>query len=367
MNSIGTTSTPCLVVDVDRMDRNIQHMADVLKNAGIEQRPHFKTSKMIEVAKRQLDAGATGFTCATPGEVEALLSAGITDIFWAHAPATPQKAALAAEFNTKGKVAVGIDSIELARIVSGAADAARQTVPVRIEVDTGLRRTGVLADDALRLVEEIQALPFLSFEGLYTHEGQLASMQGPHEERQQQGYAASRTLVETVERIRSAGHTVDVVSVGSTPGWDSAPFEAGVTEARAGTYVFYDANQWRLGSTDSMSCALTVHATVISTVRPGEVAIDAGIKAMSSDGSNRGNTFGVVIDESGEPIEGISFSRAYEEHGILEGDHSVTSRWRVGDRVRIIPNHACGAVNMWSRVLAVQGNSYEIWNVVGRY
>src|SRR5699024_8864814 len=132
------------------------------------------------------------------------------------------------------KVSIGVDSVDVARIVSVAASEIEEVVPVRIEIDTGLRRTGVEPDSALELVEKVKALPFLTFEGLYTHEGQLASLTGSRTDLKRQGHVASRILVQTAELLRSAGHDVDVVSVGSTPGWDSAPFEPGVTEARAG-------------------------------------------------------------------------------------------------------------------------------------
>lgn len=367
MSAIETADTPRLVADVTRMEGNIRVMSDALSDAGVSQRPHFKTSKIIEVARRQLASGAVGFTCATSAEVEALLTAGINDIFWANAPATPRKAELAAAFNARGRVAVGLDSIELATRVSKAANRAGVVIPVRLEVDTGLRRTGVSPDASLQLADGIAELAGLELEGVYIHEGQLASLRLEREELIRHGREAARSLVNVAAGLREAGHPVPVVSVGSTPGWDSAPFEPGVTEARAGTYVFYDANQWRLGSAAIDSCALTVHSTVVSVVRPGEIVIDAGIKAMSSDGSNRDRTFGVVVDGGGQPVEGVVFARAYEEHGVLEGDPAVMP-WQVGDCVRIIPNHACGAVNMWSRVIAERfAGPIESWDVVGRY
>jgi D-serine deaminase-like pyridoxal phosphate-dependent protein len=166
--------------------------------------------------------------------------------------------------------------------------------------------------------------------------------------------------------LRAEGHGIDVVSVGSTPGWDSAPTVAGVTEARPGTYVFFDANQFRLRSTELDRCALTVRSSVVSAPRPGEVIIDAGIKAMSSDRSNRGDTLGIVLTPDGAPVPDVEFSRGYEEHGVLEG--VGTGDWSVGDALRILPNHACGVVNMWSRVVVAEdGVVLDSWTPQARH
>ncbi|MDZ8274872.1 alanine racemase [Microbacterium aquimaris] len=366
MTAVADLDTPALVIDRARMDANIQAMADRMRTAGIALRPHFKTSKMIEVARRQREAGAVGFTCATLNEVEALLEAGYTDLFWAHAPATPAKLHRIVEANRRGRVIVGLDSIHLVRALSDQATAAGITVPVRVEIDTGLRRTGVTAEQALEVARAVATLPGVALDGVYMHEGQLASLPGDRDDLRHAGAAAAASLVAAAELIRAEGIAVPAVSVGSTPGWDSAPFVEGVTEARPGTYVFFDANQWRLGSAPLDACALHLHTTVISTVRDGEAAIDAGIKALSSDGSNRDRSFGLVVDDGGAPLEDLEFVRAYEEHGVLDGPAADTMR--VGERLRILPNHACGVVNMWSRIAIVDDTDVvDMWTPVARH
>lgn len=366
MTRLDDLDTPVLVIDRSRMDANIQAMAERMRTAGIALRPHFKTSKMIEVARRQHDAGAVGFTCATLAEVDALLDAGFDDLFWAHAPATSHKRRRVIDANRRGRVIVGLDSTDLVELLAAEADAAGVTVPVRVEVDTGLRRTGVTADEAVEIARAVTALSGVHLDGVYTHEGQLASMRGERDELRDAGRAASSALVAAAEAIRAAGIDVPTVSVGSTPGWDSAPFVGGVTEARPGTYVFFDANQWRLGSAALDQCALHLHTTVISAVRPQQAAIDAGIKSLSSDGSNRDSTFGVVVDEAGIPVAELDFTRAYEEHGMLDGPAADTMR--VGERLRILPNHACGVVNMWSRIAVVDDTEVVgLWTPVARH
>ncbi|MEL0627041.1 alanine racemase [Salinibacterium amurskyense] len=361
-----SVETPALLIDRAQMMRNISMMAEFAVKAEVALRPHFKTSKMIEVARLQVQAGAVGFTCATMAEAEALLAAGINDVFWANAPASAQKARFAAEANQTARLAVGIDSVELAAVLSQAAVAAGSTIPVILEIDTGLARTGVLAAAADGVAADIAALPGILLDGVYMHEGQLASLKGTRDEIVAAGTGAASSLVAVAEQLRASGHTISVVSVGSTPGWESAPRVAGVTEARAGTYVFFDANQLRLGSALSAQCALTVLSTVVSVPAADRRVIDAGIKAMSSDRSNRGDTLGLVTAPEGALADNIVFERAYEEHGILNG--TGIDALGFGSRVRIIPNHACGVVNMFSRVHVVEGSDVvDIWNPVGRH
>lgn len=358
--------TPALVIDLPRLRANISAMAEAMASHAVALRPHFKTSKMTEVASMQLEAGAVGFTCATPAEVEVLLAAGVEDIFWAHAPATPAKARLAAEANRKARVAVGVDNPALASAVAQAARAAGTVVPVLIEVDTGLRRTGVVPEGASSLAAEVAMLPGVRIDGVYMHEGQLASIRGAREDLMGAGCRASNLLVQVADQLRADGHGIDVVSVGSTPGWDSAPFVAGVTEARPGTYVFYDANQLRLGSAKLSQCALTVLSTVVSLPREAEAVIDAGIKAMSSDRSNRGDTLGLIVSDDCASREDATFARAYEEHGIVEG--RLAAGLSVGDTIRILPNHACGAVNMYGRVVIVEDDTVvDVWKPMARH
>lgn len=358
-------ATPALIIDRGRMEANIARMAAAMSAIGVALRPHFKTSKLIEVARLQLEAGAVGFTCATPEEVDALLDAGITDVFWAHGP-VGAKARLAAEFNRRGRVAIGVDSVDLVHPVASAAEAVGVTVPVRLEIDTGLGRTGVRPDDAVEVARRIAALPGLELEGVYTHEGQLAGIVGDRADVRSAGVSAGQTLVAAADAIRAAGIRVDIVSVGSTPGWDSAPAVPGVTEARPGTYVFGDANQLRLESVTLDQCALTVLASVVSTQREGAVIVDAGIKAMSSDRSNRGSTFGLALTADRGLDDDVEFSIAYEEHGTLAGDG--VSGLRVGDTISILPNHACGVVNMWGTVHVLDDDGVtQTWHTVARH
>ncbi|MFD0854252.1 hypothetical protein ACFQ07_18585, partial [Actinomadura adrarensis] len=158
---------------------------------------------------------------------------------------------------------------------------------------------------------------------------------------------------QVAEALRADGHECPLVSVGSTPAATSSPFAKGVTEARPGTYVYFDANQVGLGSARFEQCAQTVLTRVVSTQRQGRAIIDAGSKAMSSDSINTAGIFGIVCDASANPLDDIESRNANEEHGYLTGPG--TSNLSVGDVLRIIPNHACATTNMWSTVHFVDG------------
>lgn len=352
--------TPMLIVDEARVMTNIARMAAATRAAGCALRPHFKTSKMIAVARAQIAAGAVGLTCATAAEIRALLDAGIADLFWNQPPAGPDRAEAAVAFNREGRVAVALDSEEAAAGLSSAAVAAGVVVPCRLEIDTGMRRAGVTPEAALPLARVLWAMPGLAFEGIFTHEGHLYGVAEPDLRRVAAG-GVGRAMAALAATLAAEGLDCPVVSVGSTPGGADSAMPEGVTEARPGTYVFMDANQLHLGTCREEDCAVTVLARVLSRPRPDAAVIDAGLKAMSSDRALAGQGFGRVVGR-----EGLAFETAYEEHGLLTGPGAAGLG--VGDLVEIIPNHVCGAVNMWSRAhLRRDGAIVDTWPVTGRH
>lgn len=362
--SLRHRPTPALVVNRAVLERNITEMAQRMRQLGVGLRPHWKTSKMVEVARLQQQAGCVGFTCATPAEVECLLDNGFTDITWAHQPAGGPRIGFAVEANRRGHVRVALDSLETATPLARAASAAGVVVPYLIEVDTGLGRAGVVPEQVLGLAGQLTGLRGLRLEGIMTHEGHLSGFGGDRQGLEAEGRSVGRTIAALAQELDAAGFGVEIVSVGSTPGSTSTPTVPGVTETRCGTYVFNDANQVTVGSTDLSGCALTVAARVVSTPRPGEAIIDAGSKSMSSDGPTSGAGFGRVLAGDGGYAD-VSFHRANEEHGFLRGPG--IQALGVGDLVSILPNHACSTVNMWSRVLVIgDGGAPEEWQVRAR-
>jgi D-serine deaminase-like pyridoxal phosphate-dependent protein len=361
MTPLTELRTPALLVDRARLERNIADMAASMRGAGVALRPHFKTSKCLEVARRQLGQGAIGFTCSTPAEVSLLQDEGVGDLLWAHQPVGPAKVAFALEALDRGGLMIGLDSVEAARPLAANGVA----VPFLLDVDTGLGRTGVDPGRAVETATRLAELPMLELRGVMTHEGHLGGYGTDRAGLEEAGARAGRTLAEVAAALRAAGLDCPIVSVGSTPGATSAPFAEGVTEARPGTYVYYDSGQVRLGSASLDRCAQTVLTRVVSTQRPGTVILDAGVKAMSADGLS-GGTLGTVCDPAGRPLEDVVFANGNEEHGYLTG--AGTAGLRVGDLLRVVPNHACGTTNMWSRLHVVEdGAAAGHWPIRARH
>ncbi|OUN01715.1 MAG: hypothetical protein BAA04_12725 [Firmicutes bacterium ZCTH02-B6] len=336
--------TPALVVDLAVMERNIERMAGLARQTGVGLRPHAKTHKSPWIAHQQLRAGAIGITVAKLGEAEAMVEAGIRDILLAYPILGEQKLSRLERLLNEADIILSVDSLEAAEAMAQAVRrSGRGRARVFIDVDTGLRRMGLGPGmPTVELAERIARIQGLEVAGLMSHAGHVAAARTP-EELAATARRAAEALVETAEILRRRGLPIAHVSPGSTP---AACFEAqvsGVTEIRPGTYVFNDRNtmdRWAAGEAD---CALTVLATVVSRPAPDRAVIDAGSKVFSSDPSVRGDgTFGHVV---GWP--GVRLQRLSEEHGVLvfDPDHNGV-QLRVGDRLHIIPNHVCPAVNL---------------------
>lgn len=358
--TIEQLPTPCVLIDLPTLRRNVHEMADLAAGFGVGLRPHWKTSKCAQVGRMQLEAGAVGLTAATAGEVEALVAAGFRDIFWAYPPVGAHRVRTALETAERARLIVGLDSVESATPLAEAASSAGVSIEVRLEIDTGLRRTGAHPAAALSLGRELASLPGLLLEGIFTHEGHVQGVGADSERRLAVGMAAGQLLAEVAAELRADGLDFTSVSVGSTAGARSAPSVAGVTEARPGTYVYGDENQVAIGTIATEDAAMSVLSRVIST-QPGEmVLVDAGAKAMSSDGSMHGDgRIGTVVS----PVGGV-LALGHEEHGFLRGSAGL----QVGDLIRIRPNHACGLTNMHTRVFAVEDAVVvDIWPILGRH
>jgi D-serine deaminase-like pyridoxal phosphate-dependent protein len=310
---IDELPTPSLIVDRRVLDRNIQRMGPAMRSLGVELRPHWKASKVVEVGQLQISEGAIGLTCATMTEVEALLGAGTRSIFWAYPAVGLERVTLAVPANMSAEVILGGDSNENFRELSAAA---RVAVPVRLAIETGLGPLGVTPTDALDAARAMVSLPFIEFRGIYTHEGQVQGHGADLQRRIDSAHAAGTLMVSIAEILRADDIEVRDVSVGSTPGGALAASIPGITEARPGTYVYGDENQARSGTVDPEDCAAEVLARVIGVCRGETTLIDAGInKAMSSDGSTHGdNRIGTITSTPGAVVY-----TGHEEHGFVRG------------------------------------------------
>jgi len=355
--------TPCLVVDLDRLEQNIREMSDYARSRGLALRPHLKTHKTVEIAALQRQAGATGFTCAKLGEVEALAEAGVLDdVLVAYQIVGERKIARLLALLDRVRVTVAIDSVAVAEPLSRAVTRAGKQLDVVLEIDTGLHRAGIEpGEPALRLAREVVRLPGLRLRGLMTHEGHVGRA-ATREEMETLARRAGEAMVATAELLRRHGIPVDVVSVGSTPAAFATTQVPGITEMRPGTYVFYDAAAFRFGRIGPERVALRILATVISRPAPDRAVIDAGSKTLTTDPpppDRRG--FGFVVDYPHATIV-----RLNEEHGIVEFPPG-TAAPAVGDRLEIIPNHVCPVVNLQDELFVVRnGQVVAVWRVAAR-
>lgn len=358
--TIDSLPTPAVIIDLSVVRMNIAKMADHVRVLGVALRPHWKTTKSVEIARMQVEAGAVGHTVATAAEASVLVEAGFRDIFWAYPPVGHHRVAVAMRLAQHANLIIGPDSVEAARPVAKAAKELGIEIQARLEVDTGLKRTGVELDSALRVAKELSQMPGIRLEGIFTHEGHVQGVGNNSALRETTGKEAGRVLAEVAGEIREAGIELSSVSVGSTAGVRSAPTIAGVTEARPGTYVYGDENQVAIGTVLPEEVAVTVLSSVVSVQRDEPVVIDAGIKVMSSDGSMHSDArIGTVISGTGGVVV-----KGHEEHGFLYGSTGL----RVGDRLQIRPNHACGLINMHSRVFVVEeGVVVDQWHTLARH
>ncbi|MFL1415685.1 DSD1 family PLP-dependent enzyme [Pseudomonas fildesensis] len=372
--AIASLDTPAALIDVSRMQRNIQRMQQRMGTLGVRLRPHIKTSKCLPVIQAQIDAGASGVTVSTLKEAEHCFTAGISDVFYAVAIA-PGKLPQALALRRKGcNLSVLTDSVSGAQAIVAFAQQHDERFDVWIEIDCDGHRSGLAAeDDSLIDVARILSEGGMQLRGVMTHAGSsyeldtLEALQALAEQ--------ERLLcVRAAERIRETGMACPEVSIGSTPTALSALNLEGITEVRAGVYVFFDLVMHNIGVCQADELALSVMTTVIGHQQDkGWIITDAGWMAMSRDrGTQRQRQdfgYGQVCTEAGDWIEGALVTGANQEHGIITlgaaDSDDLVARFPIGSRLRILPNHACatgaqfpdyhavdadGAVHTWSRL-----------------
>ncbi len=352
--------TPCLVLDRTILARNIARMAGAVARHGVALRPHMKTAKSIEVARMALQGQPGGITVSTLAEARYFAEHGIKNMLYA-VGITPQKLDHVAALNAAGaEIVVITDDPGMATAIAAHPGGVRALA----EVDTGEHRGGMSADDD-RLLEVASRLgPLLA--GVLTHGGH--SYAGRHLSEMAAIAEQERAgVVRAAERLRAAGHTVDVVSMGSSPTALHAEHVEGVTEVRAGVYMFGDLFQAEIQTHEREDIAVTVLASVIG-LRPSEhrLVLDAGGLALSKDRSTQATPvdygFGLVLGANGLPRLGRSVVRlAYQEHGVVDCDQGLPfPMLRVGDRLRVAPNHVCMTAAAYDQYYVVAGSDQVV-------
>lgn len=338
--------TPAPVVDLGRLERNLSRWQERCDELGLANRPHIKTHKCTEIARRQLELGAAGLTCQTLGEAEAMADAGMDDLLLATFVLGKRKLARLAGLLERASVTVAVDD---ARVLAGldlAAASSGRELRVLVECDTGLGRTGVAGPkQAAALAAAVAGFGSLRFAGLLTYPCPPG---------------AAAFLAEAVELAERRALEVETVSVGGTPAmWEARALRPTVTEYRAGTYAFHDRATVAAGAATLNDVALTVCATVVSRPSRDRAILDAGSKALSSDLSTE-EGYGLVLEAPRSTLVKLN-----EEHGYLElagGDDL-----ELGAQVRIVPNHACVVPNLFAELALVRdGALVGSWSVDAR-
>ncbi|KQY57551.1 alanine racemase [Nocardioides sp. Root140] len=341
--------TPYLEIDAARMDANIARVAASAASRGVAVRPHVKTHKCVEIARRQIEAGAAGITVATIGEAEVFVEAGCDDVFVAYPLwVSEAQAARLRSLAERATLSVGVDSAEAAAQLALAGPQR-----VLVEVDSGHHRTGVAPDSAGTVAAAARQAGH-DVVGVFTFPGH--------------SYAPDRTttaaadesaaLAAAAAALEAVGLPARIVSGGSTPSLAaSLEDDSAVTELRPGVYVFGDAQQWELGSSRPDDIALTCVATVISHAG-GRAVLDAGSKALGADRAVYATGFGRLLEHPEARIVGLS-----EHHAVVEMGGPLPV---LGSRVRVVPNHACNAVNLADTFTVLEDGVRLQWPVDAR-
>ncbi|MGD9847222.1 MAG: alanine racemase [Variibacter sp.] len=366
--TLASLDTPCLVVDAMRMERNIVRLRERLHKLGVAFRPHLKTAKSVDVSRRVMTTAQGPATVSTLREAEIFAQTGIVDMIYAVGVAPDKIARVAALRRAGVDLAVVVDSGEQAVAVAAGGDVAAP-IPVLIEIDCDGHRSGVAPDDRALLVEIATALGSgdgASLRGVLTHAGESYGARSPVE--LEVAAEQERTaVVQAAQTLRGAGFPVSVVSVGSTPTAHFAKRLDGVTEVRAGVFVFFDLVQAGIGACTVDDIALSVLTTVIGHQKAkGWTIVDAGWMAMSRDRGTAAQTidqgYGVVCDIHGRPFRNLIVIGANQEHGIIamrNGAPGASPDFPIGERLRILPNHACatGAQHDRYHVVEAEGDA----------
>lgn len=353
--------TPCLVLDRTVLARNLRAMSGQLARLGVPLRPHMKTAKSIDVARLALEGQPGGITVSTIAEAEYFFSHGIADILYA-VGITPQKLQQVVQLNEAGaNIIVITDDIDTAAMIATLEKPPR----ILIEVDSGEGRGGVSPDsDALMDIAQVLGA---SLTGVMTHAGHSYSGRGVRDmvriAEQERG-----SVTRAATRLRDAGHEISIVSAGSSPTARHAENLTGLTEMRAGVYMFGDLFQAEIETHGLDGIAVTVLTSVIGR-RPGKLLVDAGGLALSKDRSTeaapRDYGYGLALDVLGQRAYGNAMvRRAYQEHGVIEMDPARPIELPIGGLMRIAPNHTCMTAAAHDRYFVVDGGDeiVAIWN-----
>jgi D-serine deaminase-like pyridoxal phosphate-dependent protein len=345
--------TPALLVDLDLMEKNLHTMANFFCGKKAKFRPHTKVHRSPALAHKQIEAGAIGICCQKVSAADVMVSAGIKDVMVANQIATPSKISRLVKLAAAANIAVPIDSVRNADDLSKAAIEQGVKLNVWLDVHVGSQRCGVEpGEPAVRLAEQINALPGLQLIGLMAYEGHLDWLE-PRDQRRKEFEKAAFLVTETQKLIERRGISVEEISMGTTGTYDAAGNFPGMTQVRAGSYLLMDCKYHK--HVPEFECALSVLTTVISVPSTQRAVTDAGLMSINQN--------------YGPPeVRNRKDLAIYKLHG----DNTLLTRKRetrieVGEKIEIIPSYLDGTINMHERLYALRKNKVEaVWEISAR-
>jgi D-serine deaminase-like pyridoxal phosphate-dependent protein len=348
--------TPALCIDLPALEANIRDVAALCRRHGANWRPHSKAHKSPDIARRLLEAGAIGMTCAKLGEAEVFAAAGIYDLLIANMIVGPRKVERLVALRRKADPIVCLDHLDQAEPISQAMHAAGLKVRVLIELDVGMGRAGVVPGQAaLALARQVAALPGLDLAGLMAWEGHLLTIDDPTD-KTSQIEAAIGQLVQTRRMLEQSGLPCPIVSCGGTGSLPLTVQQPGITEVQAGGVIFMDAFYRHRCRIEGFRHALTLLVTVVSRPTPERAIIDAGRKAMFNDLHPA-----LVVGR-----DDIQVDRLSAEHGQLKLAPAAQSL-RIGERLELIPGYSDLTTVLHNQFYVLEaGKLVDIWPLTGR-
>ena len=330
--------TPCAVIDLDVVDKNITRLQSLCDEVGLANRPHIKTHKSPFLAKRQIKAGAVGITCQKLGEAEVMVDAGIEDVLIATNIIGAARSGKLAKLQQRVSLKVCADNPVSLKAYSEAGQSAQRPIRVLVECDTGQKRAGVeTPHEVTNLAKIIQDDPWLEFSGLMFYP--------PLD-----GWPATQAFLDAAkEGLASLNLTPEIISTGGTPNLKNIGSLNGATEHRSGTLIFNDRMMMAAGVAQVEDCALRIFTSVVSRAGESRGILDAGSKTFTSDPGGL-DGYGLILEHPKAQIHKMA-----EEHGFLELSES-DNRPEIGDIVRVVPNHVCVVVNMFDQLVVVSDN-----------
>jgi D-serine deaminase-like pyridoxal phosphate-dependent protein len=344
--------TPALVICKQKLLRNIDRAAGYSRKHGLKLRPHFKTHKSIAIAELQRGKGIDGITVATLSEAMVFAEAGFDSVFISRIIAEKQKLDPLLKLAENRDIIIAADDIEVIKMIDRYFSSAGRKIKIRIEIDSGQHRCGVSPEEAPDLIKRVCRMRGISFNGIFTHAGQVYG--SGKKKREKIAGDEAGALIKVFKALKKENIPCPVLSTGTTPTFEFMHLYPEINEIRPGNYVFFDEMQHQLGVCEREEISLFVYAAVISRPASDRVIINAGAKALGLDKGAHGREalkgYGKLVDFEGE-ITALS-----EEHGIVSVP--AGSPLRPGDKIKILPNHACSTVNLYDAIWLLNEKGY---------